>query len=858
MAADWDASTISAVAALAVSFFALLVAAAQAVQQYFITGQLIRLCDSVVYGPYPGSGRRVWQMSQFRFRVLYTMPSFGLASSLWLHDLDSDEPTESELSDSDVTSTGSGASENTTRYAPWVNTLILWWRRRRGKTLNLDPRAVSETQSSTAGEAAWASFAQAVAPYCSRSWLVTTMECDADRCPSDLVTAPMPVSMRDTAVMALMSGMEVISYSFEEQMLFMHGEIGSITSARHPVLGPILHFTPGKQVLQDCHAFGIKLYPIGFKGQIKKKWLVRTWDACTVANRLYNNLERRRVRRLDTRWYAELRRMDYSIIKSGVAAKMERHLSRKNQAGSDSHNPQPEQGDQLEKTIRVPLVPEYRPQDGDWYFDYLEHRPRNPRRTISPPRIIIPPVNKGPQAENEPVDTVKTSQKSSNSSSSKQHGLPQRRATVEDAPDEANDGGNRPRGSYGSNIIDDIQGGSGGNKGPPDLPFHTKNADSEAGRVRSQREEIAWSRQMQRTERARAIRRDREIVQDSVRAGAMPSPYATDPDKQPLLLTDYEHGRRTRDANAHNSDDPEHRPKLTAKEKAAREREQLRFKQRQERENEREERLRAGGRAVPMGQLDMFWYCQIDISRGTWATCRGYQDSPAYTSLPGAISVVLECLLGFYPGDKITYTKSDPRTLRAFRQTTRWLLEGNITYPAYAINARGGVIASGRYRCVHVPAFGDAPIPVLELLNSHRWQGSPGQYNLNTIGEELNTELMRLDSWLSWVGRLPAVADGPKQLLKSAPSYVHLLMEEFSLDFHMLDLDAHEGGLQDIQKVAANIMDWLLDEDLTDAEQVYVLIAFLRGLKVAQCVLSGPDTTALFRLLHQDVQVHLV
>lgn len=338
MAADWDASTISAVAALAVSFFALLVAAAQAMQQYFITGQLIRLCDSVVYGPYPGSGRRVWQMSQFRFRVLYTMPGFGLASSLWSHDLNSDEPTESELSDSDVTSTRSGSSKNTIRSAPWVNTLLLWWRHRRGKTLDLRPQAVSESQSSKAGEAAWASFAQAVAPYCSRSWLVTTIECDADRCPSDLVTAPMPVSMRDTAVMALMSGMEVISYSFEEQMLFVHGEIGSITSARHPVLGPILHFTPGKQVLQDYHAFGIKLYPFGYKGQIKKKWLIRTWDACTVANRMYNNLERRRVRRLDTRWYVELRRMDYSIVKSSVAAKMARHLSRKNQASSDSHN----------------------------------------------------------------------------------------------------------------------------------------------------------------------------------------------------------------------------------------------------------------------------------------------------------------------------------------------------------------------------------------------------------------------------------------------------------------------------------------------------------------------------------------
>jgi hypothetical protein len=51
---DWDPATISAVAALVVSCFALLVTIAQAVQQYLVTGQLIRLCDSVVYGPLPG------------------------------------------------------------------------------------------------------------------------------------------------------------------------------------------------------------------------------------------------------------------------------------------------------------------------------------------------------------------------------------------------------------------------------------------------------------------------------------------------------------------------------------------------------------------------------------------------------------------------------------------------------------------------------------------------------------------------------------------------------------------------------------------------------------------------------------
>ena len=69
---------------------------------------------------------------------------------------------------------------------------------------------------------------------------------------------------------------------------------------------------------------------------------------------------------------------------------------------------------------------------------------------------------------------------------------------------------------------------------------------------------------------------------------------------------------------------------------------------------------------------------------------------------------------------------------------------------------------------------------------------------------------------------------------------------------------ATEGGLQDIQGLAANVMDFLTDEELTEAEQLYVLVALLRGVKVAQCVLAGSDTAALENILRKDVQAHLV
>ena len=53
-------------------------------------------------------------------------------------------------------------------------------------------------------------------------------------------------------------------------------------------------------------------------------------------------------------------------------------------------------------------------------------------------------------------------------------------------------------------------------------------------------------------------------------------------------------------------------------------------------------------------------------------------------------------------------------------------------------------------------------------------------------------------------------------------------------------------------------MDFLADEELSDAEQLYVLVALLRTVKLYQCVLAGPNTWDMQDILLQDVQVHLV
>ncbi|KAI0098151.1 hypothetical protein GGR51DRAFT_538882 [Nemania sp. FL0031] len=387
--AGLDAATASAVAALVVAIIALFVAIAQATQQYLITGQLIRLCDSVVYGPMPGQGRRVWQFSQFRFRVIYSVPQISLATHLWpsggLHmkshaigELDLPTLADADRQDEAISDYDSGSVVLLigSRFRVWRR--VLGWfgrggnrqqsgsddsddlsgressivpakkwfelpismpaglRRRRpspnpsstsgsyqssvadgnkvrlygpfGRKRNVkrassstdSARSVSRLASSPVGEASWVSFCRAIEITCKYSVRIDLVEYDADRCPSDLITVPMQVSMRDVVVMALMAGMELTSASFPNKSISMQGAVGTLTSSNHPILGPILHFTPRNVENSLPTIFGDRIEDV--YGKISGFWIARTWDTCSVAGSFYNSNRRRTVRRLDDRW----------------------------------------------------------------------------------------------------------------------------------------------------------------------------------------------------------------------------------------------------------------------------------------------------------------------------------------------------------------------------------------------------------------------------------------------------------------------------------------------------------------------------------------------------------------------------
>lgn len=278
-----DTETTTAVAAMVIAILAMLVATAQALQQYLVTGHLIRLCDSVVFGRMPGSGHRIFEMSQLRFRIVYSMPQVSLRSNLW--------PRVSPH----VPSYANGAEPvpdlGLGKGAGWASP---------GRNLPALP-----------GEASWVSFCRAVQGSCGRSLVLELIQGDADRCPSDLPNVPMPMSMRDIATMALMAGMKCTQASFESKSLSMQGAIGTITTSQHPILGPLLHFSPR-------NSSGIEIQDMTPNdGTVNPSWMARMWDDAVVGGRHYSCSERRRVERDEVAWMKNVeKKSNYSCSTS--------------------------------------------------------------------------------------------------------------------------------------------------------------------------------------------------------------------------------------------------------------------------------------------------------------------------------------------------------------------------------------------------------------------------------------------------------------------------------------------------------------------------------------------------------------
>lgn len=856
-----DASTISAIAALVIAIIAMFIATAQATQQYFITGQGIRLCDSVVFADMPGQGRRIWQASQFRFRVVYSIPQISLPNNFWpsnwsvshkdrRHSLPFltnrnsrvspqpqplfDSPREHVIvveprwelgresqADTDSERIERAWSEKASYSLRRLFSSMRWKVRiwlhdclRRRLKFNRQP----ETQKGVGlrtGEAAWVSFCKIIYYSCHEDIRYDLVKRDVDRCPSDLPTVPMPVSLRDVVAMALSVGMHCTEASFTARTLSMQGSAGILATSQHPVLGPLLHFTPGDTSV---------LHGVVRTGHISTDWLSRTWDWCIVAGESFQHRDRRNVEKTSGVWVHRVRSSGAKSQDVVLGDKDgDKNKRRWAAVKEDDSSLVPATLPSIQKTLgeRKGL------HDGQWelIFD-------GPPRVFfqSPPATVIPsrvPASASVSSDNNSNEPASEQNKPGPSlSKPSRHGTFQ--STVEDASDNS-----------------EIHLPMETSDTPSAVPFLLANSPTapQIGGPTSEANLKARQRQAERNERAAKIARDEETANNLEKTGRTQTVSG-------VRLIEWRKEAAEGSSGPQKAAEKIKAETLTEEEQEALDREAQRKKDREARDQQRRLRNNERGQAAYLyGKINWFWLCQSDIMPGFWATPWRSLDALDDRTCSGAVKIVLNALLGFTNGNSLRYVTD----WRGFiNPAMDWMLNGKTTFPGYAYNARDGV-----YPAVKIDVFKE-PIPALELYSSYNYQvARRRRFDTQTCQNEL-LELMKLDAWLSMCGRTDEILHGRNDLIKQTPAMVELLFEEFTLDFLNLDQADTEGGMQENQELATNVMDFLLDEELSGAEQMYILVATLRAAKVGLSILEGADTRLLQDILREDVQVHMV
>ena len=226
----------------------------------------------------PGQGRRVWQFSQFRFRIVYSIPQINLPSHLWSSI--SERPSFDAKSSLTLPELSSPIAGHKNRFYQL--------------TAGHYDISKQELYRNNCGEASWVSFSRVIQHSSGKSLHYEMIEGDTDRCPTDLPVVSMQLSMRDVITVAIMAGMECTDVSFQNQSLSMQGSAGTIISSRHPILGALIHFAPR----QSHEKHGLRIN----NGTINPCWMARMWDVTTVAGFQYNRRARRHFEEDEGPW----------------------------------------------------------------------------------------------------------------------------------------------------------------------------------------------------------------------------------------------------------------------------------------------------------------------------------------------------------------------------------------------------------------------------------------------------------------------------------------------------------------------------------------------------------------------------
>ncbi|KAI9686068.1 MAG: hypothetical protein M1822_004051 [Bathelium mastoideum] len=354
----------------------------------------------------------------------------------------------------------------------------------------------------------------------------------------------------------------------------MQGQVGSITSTNHPVLGPLLHFTPrGKEALYSG-AFDIE--PSYSRSKIEGRWIDRTWDVCWVARRHYNSDKRGTARRLDDWWTRHQSGVSFAeldVIRDPQSAQHER---RGNHHAGNGYSHETFADDNSRRSAvdnekGYQVVRRY-DQDGQW--ELLP--PRHVERTEAPSNRQRPVVV-------EEVSNISGTLQAPMTHAEWQEARfrrPTRQPTVEEATD------------YLMQRV------------PLEQSDIVQGKDQSLSPAMRRRLQDAKSRQASRSAKVRNIESDRSLVAQAVERGAMPSPYQPKDLAFDQWVNDRLQGLRSETAEP------------TKAEENARRREEERQKARKERDNEMKRRSNAGARAVELRNVDNFWAAQMAIFQG--------------------------------------------------------------------------------------------------------------------------------------------------------------------------------------------------------------------------------------------------
>ncbi|KAI4256933.1 MAG: hypothetical protein L6R42_005950 [Xanthoria sp. 1 TBL-2021] len=642
----------------------------------------------------------------------------------------------------------------------------------------------------------------------------------------------MHVSLRDAVVLGLMMGMRISSThnNIERGDFSMVGNAGYITCSKHPILGSILHFTPSN--LDAMFGF------LGGSPRIEKLWVLRLKGCVPIAGRAYDFRERKYLNELNES--GDLRMAKYRP----EGRRDHDDAEAFNEGNTYPKKPNPRRGS-LSSFVNLPASPSsIDSRNSRKFSNHTVDTSQEARLDIVLRRASIPVHQPYVAAETEakdgkPEDRSSMKRSPSPTTDEDRDALPESLMIIPDFDPDSQ----RPR-RHESGLAHDGDDASRALHSPSHASKERKELTSIETAKRSQPNVAQSDEQSVKNERSQFL-----LTTPPNNTITFPPDSA-----QNRMASSEDYNETGKPGNDHETSDhettaPSANPQGTPPPLPQRPPQSQEARQEAEiLESPLNERI------GEKGDIGWRWLSQMDIIPGYWATpWLSYSPEHNVRYPRGAISAVLEALSGHLNTRNLQFV-SEEHELRDFLQ---WASAGRSTWPIYAINARGGVFVQAHYAKVEFSGF-TSSMAAVKLLHNYQWQIEEYTRLRSEVEVYKTAELMMLDSWLSICGRQPEILNGKSSLLHDMPSLLQFLQDLFEEAFEKLDRTASDGGLQHIQQVARSLVETLALKALSQAEQLFTLVAMLRTAKVDACVSTGPSTWKIDGIFERDTRVWLV